>query len=451
MPSAARVLTFTGLTVLIACSVAELPGSGNVTFSANAADGEGSAEGGAVCISEKQRIEKVDLNTLQACQCKLGGRAHCIAEAKLPDSIAKPLANCQGTTGRCVPDSVIESGGEPFPTCKASGEEGRCVTLCVPRVEKYAEALTRGDGDSCLPDEKCVPCKMPNGTSSGICEVGTQVTCVDSGIQVDGSVYEEDASIPIPCPYNGTPMSVTQMPPCAPGGRCVSEGFLETAIPDPNTRSELLARLAKCALGYCMPEDYLKHYGQYKPPVCRSLAGIEGRCFSIVFNDIDAQKELLPRDICSTNDRCIPCFNPADGSPSGACTTVSCDQATTVPPVLDNCCFNNNEFRGKCVPRSDIPQDFQGRLTWYECDSEGELCVPTENVDLKSVPTECVPQPILPVPVPTNKGVCVSRCLVFSFLEGLAYQTASCRPDQICAPCIHPQTGQPTGAPGCKN
>lgn len=450
MRSASRILFCSGFAALVACSIAEIPGTGPAPSTLAELDAQ--ADALVQCIAEPTRLEKVDLSTLQACQCKAGGRAHCIEEAKLPATLARPLAQCQGTTGRCVPDAVIESGGEPFPTCKTQGDEGRCVTLCVPRVDKYAEALTRGDGDTCKPDEKCVPCKMPDGSSSGICEVGTGMTCVDGGPLLPDAALDPDASFEISCPYTGTPMSVVQMPACAPGGRCVSEDFLETAIPDGNTLSELKARLDRCAFGYCVPEDYLLSYGQFKPVTCTSLAGIEGRCFSTVFKDVDAQKDLLPQDTCDGNHRCIPCFNPADGAPSGACTTVKCDQpATTVPPTLQDCCSQSGKMRGKCIPREDIPEQFRGRLTWYECDSDTELCVPSENVDLKSVPAMCTPVTSVPVPFPATSGVCVSRCLVFSFLENFVFQRAGCAEDEICAPCNNPANNQPTGAPGCKN
>src|SRR5262249_10798578 len=112
-----------------------------------------------------------------------------------------------------------------------------------------------------------------------------------------------------------------------------------------------------------------------------------------------------------------------------------------------DCCEQGGQKRGKCIPRDDVPESIQSRLTSYECDAATELCMPTENIDLEAVPTTCVPTTTLGG---RTEGVCVSRCLVFSYLELLTFGTGTCRTDQICAPCINPQTGQPTGLPGCK-
>jgi hypothetical protein len=238
-------------------------------------------------------------------------------------------------------------------------------------------------------------------------------------------------------------MDVSHLPVCGAGGRCVPKSLLDEVVTDPDKRTELQARLATCATGYCVPEEYLKNYGQYKPPACTSIAGIEGRCFSTVFKDVAAEASFLPRGTCAESERCLPCFNPADGSPSGACTTVRCDSPTTAAPALQGCCSKDGELRGKCVPRADVPSQVQSRLEAYEC-TAAELCIPTENIDLKATPTTCVPT------VGVNAtGVCVSRCLDFSTSERLLYGSSSCRSDQICAPCVNPSNGQPTGLPGC--
>ncbi|HVH47732.1 MAG TPA: hypothetical protein VM925_35595 [Labilithrix sp.] len=437
MPSVrpASLLIVSGLAAFVACSVAEIPGGGGYT--APTADA-----GPLTCTAAPTKVEKVDIATLNACECKAGGKAHCVARSKMPDALSNQLALCDGQTGGCVPDTIIQSGGEPPPACKTSGADGRCLSLCVPNVEKYAEILTRGDDSSCAEDEKCIPCMRPDGSSSGICEIGRQGSCTDGGVVAPATG--------VSCPFTGTEMDVSQMPICAPGGRCVSEALLDLAITNEQTKTELKARLATCAIGYCVPEEYLKKYGQHKPAACKTFAGIEGRCFSTVFKDIDAQKDLLQRDVCSENERCIPCFNPADGSPSGACTTVSCDAPTTTPPTLKDCCMQQGQMRGKCFPRTDIPTEYQSRLSDYECDDTTELCVPSENVDLKSVPALCKPSTSPSSPTTGGNGVCVSNCIKFTILENIVLQQGSCRSDQTCIPCKHPQNGQPTGAPGCK-
>ncbi|MBX3223471.1 MAG: hypothetical protein KF795_23360 [Labilithrix sp.] len=434
---AASLLFVFGISSLAACSIAEIPGGGG------AAPGDPQTTTAATCSdpASPDTLEELDPAAVTPCECKAGGKARCVAKSKIPASLSKQLADCDGAGGACVPETILASRAEP-PSCKTSGAEGRCVSLCVPKVAKYAEALTQGDGDTCATDERCVPCTMPDGAPSGVCDIGkpSPSTCASAG---DGGTGAPAPPGAISCPFTGTEMDVSRMPVCAPGGRCVTEGFLDDAVTDPKTRAELRARLATCATGFCVPEEYLKKYGQHKPMACSSFAGIEGRCFSTVFKDVAAQKDLLQRDVCGADDRCIPCFNPADGTPTGACTTVTCDAATKTPPVLRDCCRKRGQMRGKCVPARDVPSQFQSRLSEEECDGDTELCVPSKNLDLKNVPDTCTPKS-------GGAGVCVSECIEFGLLEGLLLSQGGCPTAETCVPCIHPTTKQPTGAPGCK-
>lgn len=423
---------------IAACSIAELPPPPPAAGALETKSAE--------CTSAQQKLEKQDLKDLKPCACAAGGKAHCVAKAKMPASFAGQLEACDGEQGACVPDTILETA-EPPPSCKTSGAEGRCVSLCIPKVAEYVDGLTRGDGNTCPEDERCVPCLTPSGKSSGICEIGApppaSCTADGGGATTPGS---DDGPTNIACPYTGPEQVVTNWAVCAPGGRCVKEESIDKLLTDPKKRDELKARLERCETGLCVPEEYIKKYGQHKPAACSSFAGIEGRCFSTVFKDVKAQKDLLQRDTCGESDRCIPCFNPADGTPTGACSTVSCDQpATTTPPALKDCCRVDGETRGKCVRRTDVPTQFQSRLSEHECDDGTELCVPSENLDLKAKTTSCTPSGA----AGGGKGVCVSDCIEFRLLEGIFLGQSNCRDDQTCVPCIDPKTKQPTGAPGC--
>jgi hypothetical protein len=214
-------------------------------------------------------------------------------------------------------------------------------------------------------------------------------------------------------------------------------------VTDTKKKAELEKRLSPCdEAGLCVPEEYLKAYGQHLPTACTSFAGIEGRCFSVVFADVGAQKELLMKDVCKESERCVPCFNPATGEPTGACSTVSCDAPQTkTAPKLKDCCRDGGRMQGKCIPRKDVPQQFHSRLEEHEC-SSSELCVPSENLDPNATPATCAPSS-------GGKGVCVSDCIDFGLIEGLLLRQGSCPDTHTCVPCVHPRTGQPTGAPGC--
>jgi hypothetical protein len=168
--------------------------------------------------------------------------------------------------------------------------------------------------------------------------------------------------------------------------------------------------------------------------------GIEGRCFSTVFKDVQEQKSL-PRDVCFESERCVPCFNPATGQPTGACSTVSCDKPKTSPPALNDCSCGSTTTNGKCVSRTDVPITAQSHLLPRSC-SFDQLCVPTADIDTEAKPAACATD--------GGRGVCVSECVVLNFVEQLFLDRGSCKSDETCIPCVDPTTHIPTGLPGCE-
>lgn len=393
-------------------------------------------------------LQDVDITKLNACACKPGGKAHCVATSSMPQGFSKLLEPCDGA-GACVPDTILQ--GEVPKKCASSGDEGRCLSLCVPNVAEYADTLTRGDGDVCPADERCIPCINPaTSKPTGICEIGKAPADECGQSKVDLGAIPTGASTTVDgeqvtCPFRGKPMDVSSYNVCAPGGRCLKETQLDNMVKDPKKRQQLKDRLATCdaGVGFCVPEEYLKEYGQHLPTECRSVAGIEGRCFSTVFKDIAAKKDLLHQDACNDHERCIPCFNPATGEPTGACKTVSCDQPkTATAPQLKDCCEKDGQMRGKCIAKTDVPTQYQSRLETHECNSDGELCAPSDNLNPNVKPVICDA-------IGDGKGVCVSDCIAFRFVEKILTSRGSCNSAQTCVPCIHPRTKEPTGAPGC--
>jgi hypothetical protein len=152
---------------------------------------------------------------------------------------------------------------------------------------------------------------------------------------------------------------------------------------------------------------------------------------------VQQQQSMLPQDVCSANERCSPCYNPIDGTSTGACN-LSCDTGPTKPAVtFTQCC----SMRAHCVPTTVVPQSEQSNLSQQEC-TNTELCVPDQLLENQPIPT-CTANSFI---LGDYTGVCLSNCLDFG-IQGLALARGSCDTNYKCAPCT--QNGQPTGAPGC--
>lgn len=442
---------------LVACGVAEIPGTGESTSKKKGSSDPTSSTSAKVeaCEpgSERSKPEKLDPSTLSACECKAGGKARCAPKSKMPVTLVNHLSDCDDGAGACVPDTQIANGGAPLTECKSAGKAGRCLSLCLPEVSSNLQYLTRGDADACSEDERCIPCVDPlTGDATGICDLDTTVgstnECLPTGTAAAGSAIGAKQDEVVTCPFDATkstPGDPNRFPSCGTpgsnntGGRCLENSLVP---------ADIATRLGSCAAeggkpGLCIPEIYVTEKGKHLPTTCSSFAGIEGRCFSNVFKDVDQQKEILQQDACAADEKCLPCFNPANGQPTGACKTVECDAPKATAIALAACCNKNGQTRGKCVPKDDIPSAYQERLDNWECNKKTELCVPDDNIDINQKPVPC--------DADGDPGVCVSDCVDIGFFEGLLIDRGSCRADQQCIPCSHPITGKPTGAPGCTN
>jgi hypothetical protein len=133
--------------------------------------------------------------------------------------------------------------------------------------------------------------------------------------------------------------------------------------------------------------------------------------------------------------------------PTGSCK-LSCDPGPTRQAVVfANCCKKNNVTQGRCVPKTIIPQSLQSQLGTQDCaNTNADLCVPSENLDPNFKPMACTGQGLIGG---QYTGVCLSKCLDFSFIQQLGISQGTCDNLHDCAPCTNPLTGQPTGAPGC--
>lgn len=436
---------------LAACGVAEIPGTGaDASASSKKSRNTTGTPEAVECSAGTARAEaeKIDAASLTACACKAGGKARCAPKSKLPATLANHLDDCDDGAGACVPDTIIAKGADALTVCAFNSEPGRCVSMCVPDVAANLDKATRGDSTECPEDERCIPCVNPlTGDATGICGLDTTVgstnECEPTGTAKAGAGVDAKPGEELTCPFDATkstPGDPNRFAACgtdAAKGRCLENGLVP---------ADLAKRLASCDAtggkpGLCVPEVYVVEKGKHLPTTCSSFAGIEGRCFSTVFKDVAEQVDILQQDACAATERCLPCFNPANGQPTGVCNTVECDSPKKAAVPLDNCCKKSGSTRGKCVPKNDIPATYQERLKTWECDKNTELCVPSDIIDTD--------QKAVPCDADGDAGVCISDCIDIGFFEGLAIHQGSCRSDQNCIPCKHPLTGKPTGAPGC--
>lgn len=227
----------------------------------------------------------VDPTKLPSCQC---GDSHCVSKGLVPAAEAKELATCASDPGGlCVPDTFIAAGGNVIPATCASvaGEEGRCLSTCLPKVAAQAASLPQS---TCAASEKCVPCYDPISlTETGAC----RLSC-------DPGPTAPPKPFPKCCKDNGSCVPASLVPPsgasslkqdsCASSADlCVPDVFLHKTW----TRIDCAAAtlLGSAGPGVCMPD-------------C-----IKGMSF------------LLLRGDCPSGMKCAPCKDPLSGKSTGAC------------------------------------------------------------------------------------------------------------------------------------
>lgn len=223
------------------------------------------------------------------------------------------------------------------------------------------------------------------------------------------------------------------------GGRCVPKGDF------PGTPAEYFDACG--TEGICLPDNMVASKGEVALAKCSSVLGNEGRCTSLCFPAARAQSAVLPQDTCSAEERCTPCFNPVNGSPTGACD-LGCDPGPTTQAILfTKCCTD----RGYCVPRASIPGNAKDNLARESCTgTDDPVCVPAAIVNdpnYRFPPCESSVSPAPGTPgVPAGAGVCVPDCIVNSTQFGPFINRGSCGAGDKCVPCTNPVNGQPSGA-----
>ena len=376
----------------------------------------------------------IDATTLPECSPTCGG-AHCVPGALVPAALHSLLATCTG--GFCAPDPFIESAGQVrAKACRSvAGAEGRCLSTCLPPIAAQAALLPT---DVCSDGEVCAPCFDPTSSEptapTGACTIGCDAAA--------------EPPVVLTCPWSGPEVvDPDRFPGCAPacgGAHCVP-GSLVPSLLQP--------LLATCSGGFCAPDDFIATAGNFRPKTCASIAGAEGRCLSTCLPDVADKIGLLPRDVCQSDERCVPCFDPTSSDPTtetGACST-TCDQPRQTPviltcpwngpPVIDPAKFPACGACGgmHCVPADMIPEDQRGLLA--AC--TGGFCAPDPIIatDNHWVPKSCTS-------VAGAEGRCLSACLPPIAAQAALLPQGSCSDGERCAPCFDPTSADPTKATG---
>jgi hypothetical protein len=383
-----------------------------------------------------EKLDKMDPSTLPPC---CDGTAHCVPKAKVPGIVRKALSECDG--GYCVPDAFLLSGGAPAPSCTAFNDTpGACISKCVPEVGKNASLLKE---DTCKGGELCTPCVHPlTKEKTGVCEIGRQEplpagACNDAGAGSAGGGDGGKGSAP--CPHVGAPvLDPTKLPACGDvaGAHCLDASLVPAAM---------AAKLAKCATGLCVPDDFIASGGNFIPPTCTSIGGIEGRCLHKALPDVASQASILGQGTCKPSELCAPCWHPASGADTGACK-LSCDPGPKQgPPACPHAgpdVFTPSKFPQCATAAHCMPTNLLDAASLAELAAcSGGRCVP--DVFIKSagryIPKTCSS-------VGGGEGRCLHTAIPKIGAQASKLPISTCAPYERCAPCYDPIDGKDTGA-----
>lgn len=324
------------------------------------------------------------------------------------------LADCAvpdgGSAEKCVPKMFVEYANKFVPkTCTSvAGAEGRCMSTCIPLVDQQKSFLPQ---DVCNTGELCAPCYDPRtGLATGACSQG--------------------------CDTGPTQPPVTFASCCSGNGQCVPTSLVPSQDvsllgTDTCTGTDVL----------CAPTKF--EDPTYKPPSCNSVCGVEGRCIPSCVPAVQARAANLPQDSCATGELCAPCYDPINGTATGACTVNGDTPTSDAPVTCPTCCGGV----GHCITTADLTTQQQSLLGQDTC-SSGSLCAPDIFADPTQTAQTCV---ALTKVLPNGaEGRCIPNCVpeVDPTVNPIAQylDQSTCPTGYTCAPCYNPIDGTSTGA-----
>jgi len=124
----------------------------------------------------------------------------------------------------------------------------------------------------------------------------------------------------------------------------------------------------------CMPRFLIETLGNVRFKSCHSVGNAEGRCLPTCLPIVSGQILPVPQDDCLASERCIPCFNPIDGTDTGVCRYGQCDPGPEREPALfPGCCGT----AGVCLNADLLPPLDRPRLRQETCGANS-LCAPKD-------------------------------------------------------------------------
>jgi hypothetical protein len=351
--------------------------------------------------------------TFPACCSSLG---HCVPTDVLSSDQKGLLGADSCTTGNlCAPD-VFSVAGQLPQSCRSLDSlnaEGRCVPSCVPSVQSQKDRLTQG---TCPASTLCAPCFDPlTGANTGACSQ-------------NGDAPKETKKTFAAC--------------CGGDGAC---------IPKPIVPASQQAQLGKdtCTGAdnlLCAPKAFTD--ASVKPVACTAPGNVEARCLPACLPALQANKANLRQGTCKAAELCAPCFNPLDGTDTGACS-INGDAPTKPKVVYPGCCPYQSNDRGTCVPGALLSTAQNTQLPQDSC-ATGTLCAPNIKVKDQTAKFPTCHVPAFSFACPLNQaatgcnGACVPSCIAGDLSTFLAQGT--CGGGELCAPCINPTDNTRTGA-----
>src|SRR5262249_49226934 len=185
----------------------------------------------------------------------------------------------------------------------------------------------------------------------------------------------------------------------------------------------------------CVPDKILLMNGKRLKACTFFIDNKPGGCLSTVIKLVDDNKDVMKQDVCDPDERCVPCTNPVDNSPTGACVE---NEGVHVEDCLEGdaakepgpCCHG----AGQCMPRENAPKEMRDHLEQEMCKG-GQVCVPAGSGTTK--PKSCE--------VLTFSGICTDLCFAKVFQATTQVTRSSCGPTEMCMPCAL----APGPVPGC--